>query len=350
MIELIHDVLQWYEEGWDPIAVAVLIDIDGSAVRGVGAAMAVREDGLITGSVSGGCIESTVIKTAERVFKTGKAEVLSFCQIDDEILGSVSPCGGEVTIAVSILDKAFFKSFCALTEIGRGGRWGIITSGPQHTIGIMFSIDSNGILLKESFKEGEGLPKNSALNVVEACSAKNRTGMLTVGEYSIFSAVLQPVRQLIIVGASHIGVALQTIAELTGYRVTVIDPRSTFTREERFKNTVRLFKAWPRKAYREIDFTSHTAVAIITHDSKIDDQALELALQTKSFYIGALGSRSTQKDRIKRLSNKGVSNTEISRIHSPIGLSIQAANPEEIALSIMAEIVQDYRDKYGKDT
>ena len=105
---------------------------------------------------------------------------------------------------------------------------------------------------------------------------------------------------------------------------------------------------WPRKAFGKINVTPYTAVAVITHDTKIDDQALQLALKTESFYIDALGSRTTHIDRVKRLLKTGISEIDCAKIHSPIGLPIHSANPEEIALSIMAEVVQEFRNRYGR--
>lgn len=348
MLEIIKDVSEWLDRGQDPIVLAVLINLEGSAVRGRGAAMAVTRDGLMTGSVSGGCIESTVLGVSERVFKTAQSEIIKFCQIDDEILGSVSPCGGEVTIAVGLLDTVLFDSFCKLAKTGSGGRWGLISSGHQEDIGSMFVLDSRGLFMDGSFARAEELSENVKLSIRKEVLNTNKTGILSVGVYEVFSAVINPVPQLVIIGASHIGIALASMAELTGYRVTVVDPRTSFAREERFENNSRLLKTWPRKAFKEIEFTSYTAVAVITHDTKIDDQALKLALQTDCFYVGALGSSSTHSDRVERLINDGVSESECSNIHSPIGLSIKSANPEEIALSIMAEVVKEYRSKYGK--
>ncbi len=348
MTELIHDVLHWYTEGWAPVAAAVLTNMEGSAVRGLGAAMAIRKDGLITGSVSGGCIESSVINAAERVFSTGRTEVLTFCQIDDEILGSVSPCGGELSIMVCLMDKAFFLAFCTLAEKGRGGRWGIVTSGPQKAVGSMFAVDSNNRILSESFGGLTSVPEETVQSITDISSVKMETGTIKEGDYTFFSAVLAPVPQLIIIGASHIGLALQSIAEQIGYRVSIIDPRSSFTRKERFKKTDRVFTQWPRKAFKTIHPTPYTAVAALTHDPKIDDQALEIAVKTECFYIGALGSTATHRERIMRMKDKGVPETVCAKIHGPIGLRINAAKPEEIALSIMAEIVKEYRSRYGK--
>ena len=348
MLEIRKDVQEWITKGHDSIVLAVLINLEGSAVRGRGAAMAVTSDGLMTGSISGGCIESTVLGVSERVFETGQSEIIKFCQIDDEILGSVSPCGGEVTIAVGLLNTVLFDSFCKLARTGSGGRWGLISSGHKKDIGSMFVLDSHGLFMKGSFVSAEDLSEDVKLSIGKEVLNTDKTGILSVENYEIFSAVLNPVPQLVIIGASHIGIALASIAELTGYRVTVVDPRTSFAREERVGNTTRLLKTWPRKAFKEIEFTSFTAVAVITHDTKIDDQAIKLALATDSFYVGALGSSSTHSDRVERLINDGVSEAECSNIHSPIGLGIKSANPEEIALSIMAEVVKEYRAKYGK--
>ena len=347
MLEIINDVSNWLNKGESPIVIAVLINLEGSAVRGRGAVMAVSRDGLMAGSVSGGCIESTVLSTAERIFETGQAEIIKFCQIDDEILGSVSPCGGEVSIYVGILDTDLFNSFCTLAKAGTGGSWGLLSSGSENKIGSMFVMDHAGNFLSGSFSnniltvETQARIKSKVLNL-------NKTGISALEGFEIFSAVLKPVPQLVIIGASHIGIALGSMAGLTGYRVTIIDPRTAFAREERIDSNYKLFKTWPRKAFKEINFTPFTAVAVITHDTKIDDQALELALKTDCFYVGALGSSSTHKERVERLINAGVSETDCKKIHSPIGLSIKSANPEEIAVSIMAEVIKEYREKYGK--
>lgn len=348
MTELIHDIRQWYRDGWDTILLAAVIDLEGSAVRGRGAVMAVRKDGLLTGSVSGGCIESTVLGAAERIFKTGKPEILTFCQIDDEILGSVSPCGGEVTIALTPLSKPFFDDFYRLIKNGKGGRLGLVSNGNPDAVGSLFALDEKGNLLPSSFTNTGSFSQADTQAFAELSFTHTTTGVFSLGTSRLFSAVLTPVPQLIIIGASHIGIALHSIARLTGYRTIVIDPRSAFTRKERFTDTDDLYRMWPRKAFEIIELTPYTAVAVITHDTKIDDQALQLALQKESFYIGALGSKSTHRDRVDRLLKAGIPQSDCDRIHSPIGLPIQSANPEEIALSIMAEVVKEFRARYGK--
>ncbi len=349
MLEIIKEVRNWLDKGEQSIVIAVLIDMDGSAVRGTGAVMAVNSTGLMAGSVSGGCIESAVLDISERVFKSGESEVVRFCQIDDEILGSVSPCGGEVTVAVIKPDSSIFESFFSIAEAGRGGRWGVVSSGPERAdTGSMFVMDSTGQLMPGSFAGMDHLSPEVKLEICRTITEKEQTGISSAGEYSIFSTRLNPVPRLIIVGASHIGIALAQIAEITGYRVTVVDPRAVFARQDRFRGNVQLLNIWPRKAFKMIDITPYSAVAVITHDTKIDDQALILALGMDCFYLGALGSSSTHKERVQRLVSEGIAESDCSRIHSPVGLKIDSANPEEIAVAIMAEIIGEYRLKYGK--
>lgn len=348
MLEIIKDVKQWLDKGETSIVLAVLINLEGSAVRERGAVMAVTKDGLMAGSVSGGCIESTVLSAAERVFDTDQAEIIKFCQIDDEILGSVSPCGGEVTVSVSLLDISIFNSFCKLALGGSGGRWGLLCSGSSNEIGSMFVLDQNDQLMEGSFRNSQISTEDIRNTIKNRIKITKQTGIIPVDKYEVFVSILNPEPHLVIIGASHIGVAIASMADLVGYKVTIIDPRTAFTRDERIKTVHKLYKTWPRKAFKEINFTPYTAVAVITHDSKIDDQALELALKTDSFYVGALGSRSTHSERVERLIESGVSELDCKKIHSPIGLSIKSANPEEIALSVMAEVVKEYRDKFGK--
>ncbi|MCB0009217.1 MAG: XdhC family protein, partial [Anaerolineales bacterium] len=143
----------------------------------------------------------------------------------------------------------------------------------------------------------------------------------------------------VMVGGVHIAVALTAIAKTLGYRTIVVDPRRAFGSDERFPHVDRLIQAWPDKAFAEIQLDQATAVAMLTHDPKIDDPALKVVLNSKAFYIGALGSSKTQKARRERLAEAGFSNATIDRIYGPIGLNINAQTPEEIAVAVMAEII-----------
>jgi xanthine dehydrogenase accessory factor len=142
------------------------------------------------------------------------------------------------------------------------------------------------------------------------------------------------------VGGVQIAQALATLAQTVGYRTIVVDPRRAFGSEARFPHVDQLIQAWPDKALAEIELSQATAVALLTHDPKIDDPALKIVLNSPVFYIGALGSRKTHAKRQARLRQMGFDNAAVGRIHGPVGLNIGARSPEEIALAIMSEIVQ----------
>jgi len=153
----------------------------------------------------------------------------------------------------------------------------------------------------------------------------------------LFVQVFNPPRRLIVVGAVHIAQPLAPMAALAGYAVTVIDPRQSFASAERFPG-VTLSDAWPDDALAELKPDSRTAVVTLTHDPKLDDPALALALNSSAFYIGALGSRKTHASRLSRLRGQGFDDTALSRIHGPIGLAIGAKSPAEIAVAVLGEI------------
>jgi len=148
---------------------------------------------------------------------------------------------------------------------------------------------------------------------------------------------------LVMIGGVHIAIALTSLAKTLGYQTVVIDPRKAWGNKERFPNVGQLIQAWPEEAFEQIDITSSTAVATLTHDPKLDDPALKVALSSSAFYVGALGSMSTQAKRRERLLREGLAESQLDRLHGPIGLDIGAQSPEEIALAIMAEVVEAHR-------
>jgi xanthine dehydrogenase accessory factor len=158
-------------------------------------------------------------------------------------------------------------------------------------------------------------------------------------DLEVFVDLFQFPPKLVMVGGVHVAIALTRQAKSVGYQTVVIDPRRSFGSKIRFSDVDFLLQEWPQKAFQEIMPTPDMAVALLTHDPKIDDQALKILLDSDVFYIGALGSRKTHDKRKDRLRQMGFNDTEIARIYAPIGLNIGADNPEEIALAIMAEIV-----------
>ena len=171
---------------------------------------------------------------------------------------------------------------------------------------------------------------------------RSRTVQVSAGE--VFIQVFNPPLRMVVVGAVHIAQPLSRMAVVAGYDVTVVDPRGSFATDERFPG-IGLVHDWPDEALTALDLDRRSAVITLTHDPKIDDPALEVALSSEVFYIGALGSRKTHAGRVERLTERGFSADRIGRIHGPIGLSIGAVSPAEIAVSILAELTQELRRK-----
>jgi xanthine dehydrogenase accessory factor len=158
-------------------------------------------------------------------------------------------------------------------------------------------------------------------------------------EVELFVDVLLPSPTLIAVGGVHIAIALAALARTLGYRTIIVDPRRTFGSEPRFPHVDQLIQEWPDDALKQIGLTRSTAVAMLTHDPKLDDPGLLMALPSPAFYVGALGSSKTQAKRRQRLLEAGLTEAQLARLHGPIGLDIGAQTPEEIALAVMAQIV-----------
>lgn len=179
-------------------------------------------------------------------------------------------------------------------------------------------------------------------NVVRSAIAEDRSQLIQLDGSELFVQVHNPPLRMVIVGAVHIAQSLSLMAVETGYNVTVIDPRGAFATAERFPN-IEVSKEWPDEALESLRPDSRTAIVTLTHDPKLDDAALQIALESNAFYIGSLGSKKTHGARIRRLERLGLKEALINRIHGPIGLSIGAKSPAEIAVAILAEITQTRR-------
>jgi len=200
---------------------------------------------------------------------------------------------------------------------------------------------------RQAFIENDGIDGDLVLDAVALANVRtalrdDRNTTLETAEGPVFVEVFNPPLRLIVVGAVHIGQPLARIAALAGYGVTVVDPRSAFATGERFPG-VTLSTEWPDEILPRLKPDRRTAVVTLTHDPKIDDPALAAALKSQAFYIGALGSKKTHAARSHRLQKAGFSEAEIARIHGPVGLSIGALTPAEIAVSILAQMTATLR-------
>lgn len=200
------------------------------------------------------------------------------------------------------------------------------------------------ILYLDGADEGEVEIDSALRSTVEDAIRDDRSGTVASAGGDMFVEVFNPPLRLLIVGAVHIAQPLARMASVAGYDVTVIDPRGSFATDDRFPG-VTLVNEWPDEAMPPLDPDRRTAVVTLTHDPKIDDPALAAVLRSDAFYIGALGSRKTHAARVERLTESGFGADEIGRIHGPVGLSLGAVSPAEIAVSILAQVTRTLHDK-----
>jgi len=344
MRDILSDLDHWHAEDNKSIALATVIQTWGSSPRRAGAKMALTPDGRITGSVSGGCVEGAVFDSGVEVLKTRKPQLLHFGVADETAWEVGLACGGSIDIFVKPLDKDFFGSLRSVLVEERPAAVITVVRGPGDLLGReMLLKDDGGVTGSlDEMLDGQAL----TLATETLLQGASRRAKLNE-DVEVFIEVILPPPTLIAVGGVHITIALVSLAKTLGYRTVVIDPRSAFGSVERFPHVDQLIHTWPQDAFRQVPLTRSTAIAMLTHDPKLDDPALKIALPSPAFYVGALGSKTTQAKRRQRLLEEGITEAQLDRLHGPIGLEIGAATPEEIAMSIMAEIVAA-RNKAGE--
>ncbi len=339
MQEVLPDIDQWRARD-EAIALATVIQTWGSAPRGVGAKMALTRAGQIAGSVSGGCVEGAVVEAGAQVLKTGRSQLLHFGVADETAWSVGLACGGRLEVFVQPLDADLYPAIHQAIEMDQLAATVTVIGGPVEWLGHEMLVHEDGTRHGALGDRLDG----PAMAAARAAMIEGQSERITLNDLApepieIFIDVMQPSPTLILVGGVHIAIALTSIAKTLGYRTIVIDPRRTFGSEARFPHIDRLIQAWPDEAFPQTSLTPSTAVAMLTHDPKIDDPALKIVLASHAFYIGALGSRTTQAKRLARLRKAGLSDEQLTRLRGPIGLDIGAKSPEEIALAVMAEIV-----------
>jgi xanthine dehydrogenase accessory factor len=339
MREVLPEIDRWRAQG-DQIALATVIQTWGSAPRGIGSKMALTRAGQIAGSVSGGCVEGAVVEAGAQVLKTNRPQLLHFGVADETAWSVGLACGGSIEVFVQPLDSTLYEAVHEAIFEDRPAALLTVVRGPDDLLGHELIVSENGNIVGVL---GGGLdePARAAARAALIEGESQRLGLPEIASepVEIFLDVLQPSPALIMVGGVHIAIALAAIAKTLGYRTIVIDPRRAFGNETRFPHVDQLIQAWPDEALSQISLTRSTAVAMLTHDPKIDDPALKVVLPSQAFYVGALGSRKTQTQRRRRLQTAGLTEDQLDRLHGPIGLTIGAKTPEEIALAVMAEII-----------
>jgi xanthine dehydrogenase accessory factor len=356
MRDILTQIDHWLEEK-QPIALATVIQTWGSAPRGVGAKMAVIPSGEMAGSVSGGCVEGAVVENGMQVLKTGRPQLLHFGVVDETAWEVGLACGGTIEVFVKPLDPTLYAPLRNAINDERAIASVTVIRGPDEQLGRELILREDGQVFGTLGDTLDKVALTAARTALEVGGARRQTLVLSalsptreagataepIEEVEVFVEALTSPPTLVIVGGVHIAIALVSIAKTLGYRTVVVDPRQWFGSHRRFPHVDRLIHAWPDKALTDITLTRSTAVAMLTHDPKLDDPGLKVALASPAFYVGALGSRKTQVQRRQRLLEQGLSETEVDRLRGPIGLNIGAQTPEEIALAIMGEVVAAHR-------
>jgi xanthine dehydrogenase accessory factor len=334
MRDVLGAVDRWLNEGED-VAIATVVETWGSAPRGIGSKMVVTRSGKIAGSVSGGCVEGAVVEAARRVLDTRRPCLLRFGVADDDAWSVGLSCGGKIEVFVAPLTPMVHGPLRSALVSDRPAATATVVAGPEALLGVRLMVSEG---LPPTGSLGEELDAG-ALGAAQEALADGRCRRVTSGDVELFVEAFPAPPTLVMVGGVHIAVALASLAKTLGYHTVVVDPRKRFGSEERFPHADRVSNAWPDEALRAIRLGPETAVAVLTHDPKLDDPALRAALPSAAFYVGALGSRKTQEKRQRRLLDGGLSPEHLARLHAPIGLDLGGRSPEEIALAVLGQVV-----------
>lgn len=355
MLDILPELNNWRKQGKE-IALATVTQTWGSSPRGIGARMGVTAGLEMAGSVSGGCVEGAVAQAGLDVLRTKTPRLLHFGVSDEQAWGVGLSCGGKIDVFVQKLDPDWLDSVQRLVEEQRAFACPVVIRGPENLLGCQTLVVQQARQTFSIVGEGRngcdaGLFREAGLlapvmQAAEQALNDRQPVQVSLGqtaqgeEVTLFVDVVLPPPVIVMIGGVHIAIALSKLAHILGYRTVVVDPRRVFGSEGRFPHAGRLIQAWPDEALAKLKLNPGMAVVTLSHDPKIDDPALIAALPSPAFYVGALGSRKTHAARRERLLKAGLSEALIDRIHSPIGLDLGGRAPEEIALAILAQIVQ----------
>ena len=344
MKDVMEVVQDWIDDG-DPVALATVVDTKKSAPQPPGTKMAINEVGRMAGAVSGGCVEGQVVQVAEGILKGDAPQLLNYGIADEDAWDVGLPCGGEISIWVETYEDRGLQG--RFRELGlRGGRGALTTvvEGPDN-------IGAKLLLLEDGTQEGtlgDAELDSAALATAGAAMWSERSELYEHGESTLFVDVVAPPPRLMIFGAVDFAAQLAAAAKLAGWRAFVVDPRKRFATPDRFPEAERVIAAWPDKAVEELGGIDRaTSIAVLTHDPKLDDAVLKIALRSDAQYIGAMGSRRAQAKRRERLLAEGLTDEELARLAAPIGLDIGALSAAETAISILGEITAVRRGREG---
>ena len=333
MIDIFNEIKQWVEAG-KRFALATVVKTWGSAPRPIGSAMAISEDGEILGSVSGGCVEGDVSKKALAILENGDSELVHYGVSDEQAWTVGLSCGGKIDVFI----EPFF-AFNEQDEVWKALDQAVLSNKAGTLIFDLSDKKQNQLFVKADQSAVGRIASKAEIEIAKK-TIEGRKNLYDT-EANVFAQLIPRKSQLIIIGAAHITVDLVDFGNQFGFETIVIDPRGFFATNTQFKSEPdQCINDWPAEVLPKFPLDQFTYVVTLSHDPKIDDQALQILMESNVAYIGALGSKRTHAKRVDRLSEHGFSDTQIANIQGPVGLSINAKTPQEIALSVIGQILQ----------
>ncbi len=347
MRDILEPITQWWAAD-ERFGLATVVRTFSSAPREPGAAMAVSADGEVVGSVSGGCVEGAVYELANQVTASGEPVLQRYGISDDDAFSVGLTCGGIIDIFV---EPAGRERYAELGQIAGAVR-------DRIPVAVATVIEGPGIVgaRRVIWQDEAATGTLGASDRLDQAVDDDARGMLAQGltgvrrygpdgerrrdELAIFVQSFAPAPRMLVFGAIDFAAAVARAGKFLGYRVTVCDARPVFATRSRFPDADEVITDWPHRYLSGTDTDERTVICVLTHDPKFDVPLLEVALRRPAAYIGAMGSRRTHTDRLARLREAGLDETELARLRSPIGLDLGARTPEETAIAIAAELIQ----------
>jgi xanthine dehydrogenase accessory factor len=347
----VRDILDPITGWWaadDTFGLATVVRTFSSAPREPGAAMAVSAAGEVVGSVSGGCVEGAVYELATEVTASGEPVLKRYGISDDDAFAVGLTCGGIIDIFVEPVSHRRFAELGEIADAVRQGRpvaVATVIEGPG-TIGarrIIWQDEHATGTLGAGDRLDEAVDDDARGMLAQGLTAVRRygpDGERRRDELAVFVQSFAPAPRMLVFGAIDFAAAVAKAGKFLGYRVTVCDARPVFATASRFPDADEVITDWPHRYLSGISTDERTVICVLTHDPKFDVPLLEVALRRPAAYIGAMGSRRTHDDRLSRLREVGLTDAELARLRSPIGLDLGARTPEETAVAIAAELIQ----------
>ena len=335
MKELLPQIQKWLNEK-KPFAIARVIQTWGSSPRPAGSALIISTDMEMAGSVSGGCVEGAVVKEAKGVIASQGGKRLAYGVSDDEAWSVGLTCGGKIQVYLQSypIEKSQSEVWQRLLENLSANKSCVLVTALRD------GENKNTLITQEGKVMGVSLPEEVEKQASEAYRKRSHTSM-EVGQNQYFIQVFPRRSQMLIIGASHITADLVQLAKQHDFETIVIDPRGAFAQNTQFAVAPdQILEKYPSEVLNQFDLDPYTYAVVLSHDPKIDDNALQILLRSKVAYIGALGSKKTHEKRMGRLKDAGFTDEEIKKIESPIGMDINAQGAREIALSILGSVIK----------